>query len=112
MQDAIDKNMGRRVLKSVEVFKGLSPHALNLLLDAFQERVFKRGETIFKQGDDGNSFFVVNQGKLKCIVNGKDAKRFKSGEYFGESALLDGKPRNATIVVDPTQIKTVAAFLN
>ena len=105
LQDAIDKNMGRRVLKSVEVFKGLSPHALNLLLDAFQERVFKRGETVFKQGDVGNSFFVVNQGKLKCIVNGKDAKRFKSGEYFGESALLDGKPRNATIVVDPDSDK-------
>ena len=41
----------------------------------------------------------MNQGEVKCIVNGKDAKTLKSGEYFGESALLDGKPRNATIVV-------------
>lgn len=99
LQDAIDKNMGQRVLKSVEVFKSLTAHERNLLVDAFHERIFKGGDTIIKQNDVGNSFFVVNQGTVKVFVDGKDAsKRFKSGEYFGETALLDGKPRNATII--------------
>ena len=105
LQDAIDANMGQRVLKSVEVFNSLTPHMHNLLVDAFKERVYKGGDTIIKQNDVGDSFFVVNQGTLKCFVEeeGKlkdTSKRFQSGEYFGETALLDGKPRNATIIAE------------
>ncbi len=54
-------------------------------------------EYVFKQGDKASSFFIVEQGSLNVIVNEKMVRELKSGDGFGELALLYSAPRSASI---------------
>ncbi len=56
------------------------------------------GETLFKQGDEGNLAYMIIHGVLDVIVDGKKVGSMRDGEVFGEMALLLNQKRSATIV--------------
>lgn len=67
------------------------------------EKTFRQGEVIVKEGDIGNSFFQILNGKVGVYANyGKgDPLRIavlEKGEYFGEMAIIEEYPRSATVV--------------
>ena len=69
------------------------------------EKSFYKGEVIVKEGDIGDSFFRLVEGKASVYADWdkKDQEPFRialldTGEYFGEMAIIDSYPRNATIV--------------
>lgn len=49
------------------MFNNLSEAELSIVVDALDEKIFRAGETIINQGDDGFELFVVEQGKLSCM---------------------------------------------
>ena len=59
-------------------------------------------ECICKQGDPGKSFFVIEKGIADVLVDGKVKKQVKSGQCFGDLALLYNAPRAATIQAKET----------
>ena len=93
-------------LKKVEILKSIDPYELGQICDALKAKTFKQGELIIKQGDKGDVFFILDEGKAhaeKVFEEGKPAERVKeyeSGGFFGELALLKGEPRAASIVAD------------
>jgi cAMP-dependent protein kinase regulator len=70
------------------------------------EKRYKAGEYVIRQGEDGAELFVVESGTLSCskLFSGKAEptflKKYEAGEAFGELALLYNAPRAATIVSD------------
>ena len=64
------------------------------------------GEVVIKEGDEGDSLYVVGKGTLTCskVFKGQSAptilKKYQPGEAFGELALLYNAPRAATITSD------------
>lgn len=69
----------------------------------FRREQYPRGETVIRQGDRATAFYVVDEGELRACIRaaGKESPRayFYPGDYFGETGLLTGEPRNATIDV-------------
>ena len=63
-------------------------------------RSFKAGEVIFKAGDPGSELFVIRAGTVAVQVGGKTVETLTSSEIFGEMAIVDGKPRSATVVAE------------
>jgi len=61
-------------------------------------RVFKAGETVFREGDDGYVMYVVLEGSVKLSVTGRSVEKVGKGGVFGEMALIDKSPRSATAV--------------
>jgi CRP/FNR family cyclic AMP-dependent transcriptional regulator len=61
-------------------------------------RSFKKGETIFKDGDPGDCMFVVVEGAVEIHLAGTVVERLDPGGLFGEMALIDGQVRSATAV--------------
>jgi len=87
------------------LFASLNPKDKNAILDAIVEVNKSAGDTIIKQGDDGDNFYLVEAGELTCtkLINPEDKeetflKTYVPGESFGELALLYNAPRAATIV--------------
>ena len=95
-------------LAAVPLFERLSRKDLSRLGRAVVERKYKKGETIVREGEQAVAFFVIAKGKVE-VLRGTGQKQTKiaeivSGSHFGEMALLDGLPRDATIkALDDTE---------
>ncbi|KAK9762607.1 hypothetical protein K7432_011493 [Basidiobolus ranarum] len=61
------------------------------------ERRVSAGEDIIKQGDEGDNFYVVDEGLFNIVVNGQGVIQISQGGSFGELALMYNTPRAATV---------------
>eukprot|EP00929_Paragymnodinium_shiwhaense_P000195 TRINITY_DN100441_c0_g1_i1.p1 TRINITY_DN100441_c0_g1~~TRINITY_DN100441_c0_g1_i1.p1 ORF type:complete len:2164 (+),score=634.46 TRINITY_DN100441_c0_g1_i1:71-6562(+) len=95
-EDVMEKRM--RVLKTVFLFKTLPPRQLYQLASAMMEDNFKREDTIIKQGDHGDAFYIIKVGRVQIEKSGRYIRALMPGDYFGERALIVGEPRSATII--------------
>jgi CRP-like cAMP-binding protein len=74
-----------------------------------------RGEILFREGDPGDLMYVLQSGRVrivKTIANGERVlATLGPGEFFGEMAILNAKPRTATAIVDegPARVLTLDA---
>src|SRR5947207_14941295 len=83
------------------MFRGLSPDDLEALATELVERDYRAGEAIFAQGDAGEEMFFILQGGVNIHLPGEGSRRVSLkdlavGEYFGELALFDDRPRSAS----------------
>jgi thioredoxin reductase (NADPH) len=64
-------------------------------------RRFLSGQTIIREGEPAESFFILTRGAASVRQNGPDGEReistLKAGDFFGETGLLSGTVRNATV---------------
>lgn len=96
------KKLYESFLESVDVLRELTRYELATLSDMLESDVFDDGEAIINQGEDGNYFYIVEDGECKAYIGGEqgevEVKHYtKPGEYFGEIALLVSAARKATV---------------
>ncbi len=89
------------LLRSIELFEGLTDADLAELGASLQRRQFAAGSMVFSQGDNGDSMYIVDSGDINIHLPGEASRRISlkdisRGEYFGELALFDEKPRSAS----------------
>jgi CRP/FNR family transcriptional regulator, cyclic AMP receptor protein len=85
------------LLRNVSLFSGLDDRELDSLADEFNERRFSAGDSVALEGEGGLMFFVVESGEASVEVNGQEVGRLGPGASFGEIALIDRRPRTATV---------------
>jgi len=85
------------LLRNVPLFSGLDDRELESLADEFNERRFSAGDKIALEGEGGLMFFVVDSGEAAVEVHGEEVGRLGPGAHFGEIALIDRRPRTATV---------------
>ena len=87
-------------LAQVDLFSQLTRKDLTRLGRAVVVRNYKKGETIVKEGEQAVAFFIIANGRVEVVQStGSKTQKLadlKSGDCFGEMALLDGGPRSAT----------------
>jgi CRP/FNR family cyclic AMP-dependent transcriptional regulator len=64
----------------------------------FPTRFFAKGNTIFKEGEQADGFFVVVRGKVEIRSGNRSFETVDQNGIFGEMALIDDSPRSATVV--------------
>lgn len=64
------------------------------------ERQLMPGEMLFQEGDAGEEMYFIRKGKIKISIGEEDQEKvlaiLKDGDFFGEMAVIDGSPRNAS----------------
>jgi CRP-like cAMP-binding protein len=71
--------------------------SFSLFRNADNVQEFKEGDTIFEAGDQGDVMYAVVEGELEVLLNGKVIETCGPGGIVGEMAIIDSKPRSATV---------------
>ncbi len=85
------------LLRNVRLFSELEEKDLESLSEEFNERRFSAGDKIALEGEGGLMFFIVESGEASVEVHGEEVARLGAGDAFGEIALIDRRPRTATV---------------
>jgi CRP-like cAMP-binding protein len=104
-QEAAEEDSGDWMtrLLSTRAFHRIPPANLQTMFMTMEEVNLKTGDTVIKQGDEGDYFYIISKGKAQVIretpnkPEGVPLATLKEGDSFGEEALISSAKRNATI---------------
>lgn len=88
---------GADFLAGVPLFGGLSKRHLRKIAQLTEEVRFEPGATIAEEGEAGDTFYVITQGRARVKRRNRTVARLGGGDFFGEISLLDGGPRSASV---------------
>src|SRR5947209_13498715 len=88
------------VLRKVPLFANLSKRDLAHIGQITEEVDSKPGDVLIRQGELGRELIVLVDGSVRVEQNGREIRRLGDGETLGEMALLDGRPRSATVITE------------
>ena len=86
------------LLRNNQIFAALPPPTLERLAESLEEVPLEAGRVIIRQGETGDRFYLVRDGTLEVVVNGREVQTLGPGDSFGEIALLRDVPRTASVI--------------
>jgi len=101
------------VLRTVDMFDGLSDEDLESLSDRLGKRVFGKGVIIFHKDSPGDAMYIIASGKVRIFILSESGQEISlrisgCGEVFGEMSMLDGLPRSAgAVAMEETHVLTL-----
>jgi CRP-like cAMP-binding protein len=92
-----------QLLRRVSIFSDLTPDGLRDLSHRMRVREYPKDSLIVGADDPGDALYVVARGRVKIVLYGESGREvilsiMKSGDFFGEMALLDNQPRSASVI--------------
>lgn len=100
----------RDLFRAVPYFNGFNELEIRQLIEVGYRKSFKAGEILFQEGDKGDTFYIILSGSIEIVASkiNKHLKTLKTGDFFGELALMLGIPRTATAkIVEDTILFTI-----
>jgi CRP/FNR family transcriptional regulator, cyclic AMP receptor protein len=87
-------------LSKIWLFSTSSAKDLRTIRKALEEVTVPPGRLLCEQGTIGREFFLIVEGQASVKRNNRKVATLGTGQYFGELALLDRRPRSASVVSD------------
>lgn len=85
------------ILRSVPLFRGLTDQAVTAIAEMAVETSYETGAVLVREDDPGDRFIVLVAGSARVERGGKPIAALGAGDFLGEIALVDGRPRTATV---------------
>jgi len=97
------------------LFAGLDDDALATVVEAGRDLEYRRGDVLFREGDDPDELFVVVSGRIAIANKSIDGREsmvalMEEGDLFGEMGLFDGKGRSAEARALETSVVTAIHY--
>jgi CRP-like cAMP-binding protein len=100
-----------QLLGGCPLFVGVTPADLHAIGDRAIEVDFPADHVIARQGEIGTGFFVIVDGAVRVVRDGKEIARLRAGDFFGEMSVIDGLPRVAQVTTtEPTRCLALASW--
>ncbi|MBW2037343.1 MAG: Crp/Fnr family transcriptional regulator [Deltaproteobacteria bacterium] len=97
-------------LRQVPLFQSLSKADTEKLAAVLRRQSLKKGEALFRKGAEGTTLYIIAEGAIKIVLPSRMGSEvilaiFSEGDFFGEMALLDGRPRSAdAVALSPCEV--------
>ena len=83
-------------LRTLDLFSRLTTRELSDVAAVIREKTYAASETIVREGEFGDSMYIIVEGEVRLTRGGDYISELKRGEFFGEMAVFDGEARFAT----------------
>ncbi len=95
------QHKGKSLIHSAEIFSDMDGYETDILYSRMDSAEYPAGTVLFREGDEGDSMFVIICGSVSISVSLPDGQelrlaRLEAGSFFGEMALIENEPRSAT----------------
>jgi tRNA A-37 threonylcarbamoyl transferase component Bud32 len=100
MQQAVGESEVLSILKNVKVLSSLTTKQFITVSRSVTKYEYEENEIIIKQGDDGDTFYMISKGEVSVQINHVEVAILDPGQHFGEMSLLSNEKRSATIVAN------------
>ena len=108
---AFGKNQKIELIKKVPLFSGLSKSELGSVASIADEIDVPAGKQLIAEGDRGRQFFVLIDGSADVRRKGRKINTMRSGDFFGEIALVADRPTTAGVTAnEPSKMLVVSAI--
>ena len=99
-------SVSARALDAIPLFSGIPEEELISVLTSVRPERFSAGQVVVKEGEAGDTLYLIVQGTLRVSTKGPDGEEVAlaalgAGDFFGEIALLTGRPLRATVFALP-----------
>ena len=101
-------------LRTVPLFESLDNEAAATICSLLATEDRQPAQTLFRAGDAGDAMYLIESGKIQISMKSSSGEELilavlGHGDFFGEMALIDGKPRSANAtVVEPTRLAVLS----
>jgi CRP/FNR family transcriptional regulator, cyclic AMP receptor protein len=98
------------LLKQVPLFRSLRAEDSRHIAALLQRKTLRKGDALFREGEEGNSLYMIIAGKIKIVRQSRDGDEMilavlSAGDFCGEMSLLDGMSRSAdAVAVEETHL--------
>ncbi len=95
------------VLARVPLFAGIEPQSMSRLAEVAGEQEFPAGSYVVRQGQVGSGLYAIVSGSARVLRGSEEIARLGEGDFFGELAVIDQRPRNASVQAE-TDLRCLA----
>jgi CRP-like cAMP-binding protein len=94
-------------LSKVHLFQSLPPAEVQSIIPYIFNRHYSKGDVIFKQGDPGDSFYMIDEGEIEIFDDRNNLKiaTLKENDVLGEMAIVTGETRSASAIASSEDVK-------
>jgi serine/threonine protein phosphatase PrpC/CRP-like cAMP-binding protein len=103
-----DIRLTMETIRNIPIFHYLSYKELVRVVNVTRRRVAQEGDFLLREGEEGEELFVIMRGSFLVERGGVEIARLGAGRHFGEMALIDDRPRSASVrCVSPGALLTI-----
>lgn len=95
--NSLNYRENKAFIENVSLFHVLTDDQKEHLLNSLNTQTFPAGTNIVSDGDPGELFYLIKEGRVSVTKNGSELREMSKGDYFGEQALLYKQNRTATV---------------
>ena len=94
---ALNKKYLIKKIEKIPLFKGLNNNDLNIIINNIKKERFTKGQTIIKEKNPPDNFYIILKGSVTISQKGKLIRQIEKGNYFGEKSIINNTQRTMTV---------------